>query len=352
MKAVRYTALVLCFVLLFFTVQQLFMPKYMSGIYEGAMISEYYAEEKNHQMIFIGDCEVYENFSPITLWEEYGITSYIRGGPQQLIWQSYYMLEDTLRYETPDIVVYNVLSMKHAQPVSEAYNRLNIDGMKLSSSKIGAIRASMTPEENLLSYLLPMLRYHDRWDEINQDDFTYYLNRDKVSHNGFMMRADVKPVGVVPTGQALPDYNFSEICYEYLDKITELCKNAGVNLVLIKAPSLYPYWYDEWDVQMENYAQQNGLPYLNFLQYTDEIGLDFTTDTYDAGLHLNLSGAEKLSVYFGNYITNSYNLEDMRENPQASALWQEKMAAYNQMAGAQEQEFEADGKISTFTYTE
>lgn len=30
-------------------------------------------------MIFIGDCELYENISPVTLWEEYGINSYIRG---------------------------------------------------------------------------------------------------------------------------------------------------------------------------------------------------------------------------------------------------------------------------------
>ena len=36
----------------------------------------------------------------------------------------------------------------------------------------------------------------------------------------------------------------------------------------------------------------------------DEIGIDYNTDTYDAGLHLNLSGAEKLSKYFGKYLTD------------------------------------------------
>ena len=55
------------------------MPKYMEDIQEGAMVGEYYAEAGNHDVIFIGNCEVYENFSPITLWEEYGITYYIRG---------------------------------------------------------------------------------------------------------------------------------------------------------------------------------------------------------------------------------------------------------------------------------
>ena len=69
----------------------------MSDIVEGAMIAEYYEEEKNHDVIFIGDCEVYDSFIPAVLWEEYGIPSYIRGSAQQLIWQSYYILEETLQ---------------------------------------------------------------------------------------------------------------------------------------------------------------------------------------------------------------------------------------------------------------
>ena len=65
--------------------QRLLMPKYMGKIVEGAMVEEYYKETTDHDVIFIGDCEVYENFSTMKLWEEYGITSYIRGSSQQLI---------------------------------------------------------------------------------------------------------------------------------------------------------------------------------------------------------------------------------------------------------------------------
>ena len=27
----------------------------------------------------------------------------------------------------------------------------------------------------------------------------------------------------------------------------ELCQEKGIELVLVKSPSLYPYWYDEWE---------------------------------------------------------------------------------------------------------
>ena len=152
--------------------QRLVMPKYMSTTVEGAMIAEYYDEEHDHDVVFIGDCEVYENFSTITLWEKYGITSYIRGSAQQLIWNSYYLLEDTLRYETPKVVVFNVLSLKYNTPQSEAYNRMSIDGMKWSQSKIDNINASMMKDENFIDYVFPILRYHSRWSDLKKEDLS------------------------------------------------------------------------------------------------------------------------------------------------------------------------------------
>ena len=349
-NGIRLAAFTLAFVLCFFAAQRLFTPKYMSGVYEGALIREYYDNEKRNQVLFIGDCEVYESFSPIALWEEYGITSYIRGAPQQLIWQSYYFLEDTLRVETPDVVVLSVLSMKYAAPQSEAYNRLNLDGMRLSISKINAVRASMTEGESLLSYVFPILRYHDRWIELGADDLRYFPKADRVSHNGYTMRCDVKPVDVIPVGQALADYRFSEICYAYLDKMAALCEEKGIRFILIKAPSVYPYWYPQWDAQMAAYAGAHGLLYLNLLELCGEIGIDYATDTYDGGLHLNLYGAEKLSRYFGQFLSARCSLPDMRGDTQLSAVWSKKCEAYYKMKAAQLREIDEYGEVRTFTY--
>jgi len=338
------------FIALGVSLQRLLMPKYMSGVYEGRLVEEYYAEDKSHDVIFIGDCEVYENIIPLTLWENYGITSCIRGSPQQLVWQSYYLLEETLKYEKPKVVVFSVLAMKYDTPQSEAYNRLTLDGMRPSISKLRSVLASMTGGEDLITYGLPILRYHDRWRELDGDDLKYYFSGENVSHNGYMMRCDVKPVTIIPTGPKLPDYRFGQTSYEYLDKITDLCKASGVELVLLKAPSLYPYWYDEWDEQMAQYASRNNIRYLNTLTLLDEIGLDFEYDTYDAGLHLNLSGAEKTSVYLGNYLCANYDLPDQRDDARLGALWDGKADLYYGMMEAQLAEIEAFGSISTFTY--
>ena len=313
-----------------YLLQKLLVPKYVTDVVEGALIAEYYEEEKDHDVVFIGDCEVYENFSPNVLWSEYGINSYIRGSAQQLIWQSYYLLEDTLRYEKPDVVVFNVLSMKYNEPQKEAYNRMTLEGMKWSMSKVKSIQASMTEDEHFLDYVFPILRFHSRWSELTTDDVKYMFKTEKVSHNGYYMRVDVKPAENVPDGKILANYQFGDNAYAYLDKITQLCKDNDIQLILIKAPSLYPYWYDEWEQQMEDYAQQNDLMYINFLELIEETGLDFSTDTYDGGLHLNLSGAEKITRYFGQILREEAGLSDRRDEQDLVLRWQEKQEFYEQ----------------------
>lgn len=331
---------------------RLFEPKYMSGVLEGAMTAEYYDEVTPHDVVFIGDCEVYENFSPITMWEEQGITSYIRGSAQQLIWQSYYLLEEVFERESPKVVVYNVQSMKYDSPQSEAYNRMTLDGMPLSGIKLDAIKASMTEDEELISYLVPLLRYHSRWSELSAEDFEYIFSRDKVTVAGYLMRADVKPMTKLPAAPVLEDVTIGDTCWEYLDKIRETCDANGATLILIKSPSLWPHWYDEWDEQISDYANKYGLDYINFLPLSDDIGIDMQTDTYDGGLHLNIYGAQKLSSYFAKLLSEDYGVPDRRKDADISADWAEKTEAYYELLAAQKAELEEYGYLKSWTLGE
>lgn len=320
--------------------QALLVPKYMEHNPEGALISEYYANAGNNDVVFIGDCEVYENFSPITLWEEYGITSCIRGSPQQMIWQSYYLMEETFRYETPKVMVFNVLSMQYDTPEStgnpsrrEAYNRMALDGMRWSFSKCKSVLASMTQEEKnwegFLTYLFPILRYHVRWSQLTKEDFQYWLSRKPVSHNGYLMQTGIKPVADPFAQPPREDYSFGENSWHYLDKMVQLCKAHGTELILIKSSSLYPVWWWEWDKQIEEYANEKDLHYINFLEYEEEIGIDWNTDTYDGGLHLNVYGAEKASIWFGRLLKEQCGLTSRKTDMGLSELWEKKTELYN-----------------------
>ena len=334
MKVVRVSLIVLLLLGVFWFLNILVSPKYMESLVEGSMISEYYDTPKNHEVLFIGDCEVYANFSPMVLYEEEGISSYIRGSSQQLIWQSYGILKETLKYEKPKVVIFNVNAMRYSTPVSEAYNRLTIDKMKWSKEKIEMIFSSMTEEENFWSYIFPILRYHSRIFELTEEDFTYLFQRRQNTFNGFLINQNVKGVESLPTKRPLTETKFADITYEYLDKIRKLCEENNIELVLIKAPSLYPYWYTEYDEQIEEYASKYGLDYYNFLENILEIGLDYSVDTYDGGLHLNLSGATKLSKYFAPILKEKYSLTDYRDNEEVNAYYQKELEKYYEEIGS------------------
>lgn len=339
-KSIAILAIALCLMFVFlWLLQALLVPKHMDETKDGAMVAEYYDNAGDNSVVFIGDCEVYENFSPITLWEEYGIPSIIRGSPQQLIWQSYYMMEETLKYEKPDVFVFNVLSMKYDTPKStgsqdqrEAYNRMALDGMRWSKSKWDAINASMTEEEKekeaQWTYIFPILRYHDRWSQLTADDFKYWFKRDQVTDNGYLMQTGIKPMTTPHAEKPLVDYTLGETSYYYLDKMVQLCEENDVELVLIKAPTHSPVWWDEWDAQVEEYAKEHDLLYINFLNHEEVIGIDWNTDTYDTGLHLNVYGAEKLSRYFGKILTEECGVQDLRNDAELSAVWEDKVSDY------------------------
>ena len=329
-NVIKIIVMIIIFIAIFLLLNRLVEPKYSTDLIEGSMTSSYYEEDKNHEVIILGDCEVYANFSPLVMYEEQGITSYVRGNSQQMIWQSYYLLEETLKYETPKVVVFSVGGMKNADKENEPYNRLCIDQMKWSKQKVDMIFSSMTKEESFLSYVFPILRYHDRITELKQEDFTYFFHNKENTYNGFLMNKEVKPTENLPAKRKLGNYQFTNKAYEYLDKITKLCKEKGIELILIKAPAAYPYWYEEYNSQIEEYANKNNLKYINLLDKTEEIGIDYKKDTYDGGLHLNLTGATKLSKFFAEILKTDCVLTDYRENEMINQIYTEKIKKYKQ----------------------
>lgn len=474
MKARKIVAIVLSVVLtitLFAGFQRLVMPKYMGDILEGNFTEEYYKETTKHDVIFVGDCEVYENFSPIALWRDYGITSYVRGNAQQLIWQSYYMLEDTLKYETPKVVIYNVQSLMHSEPQKEEYNRMSLDGMKWSLTKVKAVQASMLEEESFLDYVFPILRYHSRITELDNNDIKYYFSKKKVTHNGYYMRVDTtldtEAANIVeesedavaegddtendveasaddfmdfedfedveeydedsdeefeeyedeesPDNEIVEDantteidnefvedsdtteidndmeasaddfmdfedfedieeydgedeisdeelveevvdntspddekYKFGDYPMEYLEKLRKLCEDKGIKLILVKAPSLEPVWYNAYEVQVEEYAKKHNLTYINYLEKVEELQIDYNYDSYDGGLHMNLNGAEKLSKDIGKVLVKDFGIKDHRGEKEYDGIYNEKLEFYNDMISKQKEEIKKYGKVVNY----
>ena len=327
-KIIISVAFILLMIILIAMLTPLLMPKSA----EDRLTGEYYAQAGGNDVIFLGDCEVYETFVPAILWEEYGITSYVRGSPQQLIWQSYYILEETFKYETPKAVVFNVYAMKYGTPQNEKNNRMTLDSMKWSTSKINAIRASMTEDESFVDYLIPFLGHHSRIGDLTENDFKYWFSDPPAaSDSGYLMKIDVNPkkdgFAMKPT-----EFAFSQTAFHYLDKMKALCEENGTELILVKAPtnSWRFYWFDEYETQIEDYASKNGLKYYNLIEHEEEIGLDWNLHTSDEGLHLNVYGAEMTTSYFGRFLAEDCNIPNRKPDADLNKKWTDNLSAYKE----------------------
>lgn len=308
-------------------------PLLMPKSREVGLTGEYYEQAGDNDVIFLGDCEVYETFIPAILWEKYGITSYVRGSPQQLIWQSYYLLEETFEYEKPKAVVFNVYSMIYDTPQNEKNNRMTLDSMKWSSSKVDAIKASMTEDEEFIEYLVPFFAYHNRIGELTDDDFKYWFtDRERVSDSGYLMSVKREPLVQGFPIEPADGLDFSKTVFDYLDKMKSLCAENGTEFILVKAPtnSWRFYWFDEYDAQVREYAQKNGLKYYNLIENEEEIGLDWSLDTSDAGFHLNVYGAEKTTEFFGRILVDECNIPDRRNDTKVAEKWRENLSVYKE----------------------
>ena len=108
-----------------------------------------------------------------------------------------------------------------------------------------------------------------------------------------------------------------------------VCESEGIELVLVKSPmqSDAYYWYDEWDVQVREYADRHGIDYYNLIN-NEEIGI--VGSDYADGVHLNFRGAEKTSLYFGKILKENYFSVGRApaHDERTCEIWQEKLTKY------------------------
>lgn len=324
-----HIARILLIVVIAVALNRIFIPKYVEDNQDGRVTEEFYREKTDLDVLFFGSSTVYNAISPVYLYENYGFSSYVRANASQTLWQSYYLLEDALKKQEPELVMVDMSFMKYGEEfVEEASNRKALDGMRLSKSKYDCIKASMWEGEEPVTYLFPVLRFHSRWKELTKDDFLYALKVPDVTYNGFLMQFDIPEEQVIYEKEARENYDFPKKAWDYLDRITELCKEKDIPLILMKTPTYVNNWYDEYDEALTSYADEKGIEYVNFDWYKEEMGNVLRTDYVDAGSHLNLVGAEKFCDFLGGYIVERTGKISHAGDAEFDKIWTEKVIRY------------------------
>lgn len=229
-----------------------------------------------------GDSESIVLLSPKILLDEGEISSYIVGATGERVSEAYYAIEDFFEVHNPKVILLEA-------------------NMFFTTS--GDARETLHSFNSIMFHTFPVFRYHNSWKALSGINHSEPLTH----FRGFDERTEVNPY----TGDEymIPTDDKESIIHTniyYMDKICELCKKHGTEIVLVSAPSPTNHNYRRHNA-LQALADSKGLNYLDLNLLKDEIGLDWATDSLDGGDHINLSGSEKVSRYMIQYLKDNFD---------------------------------------------
>ncbi|MBQ3302837.1 MAG: hypothetical protein IJH04_11970 [Eggerthellaceae bacterium] len=240
-------------------------------------------------VLFIGDSEAYSAISPLQLWGEHGITSYVCSAASIRLPYANQLLQIATQNQRPRVVIFETNML---------FTVFSIDDL-------------VTKE---LEGLLPIVRFHDRWKNITSENpfktpeysWTDDLKGFRISTT---VSGDDNPslVGETRTRSLY----ISATGRLYLSQMVDYCRSIGATPVFLSTPTLIN-WAPERHASIQAVADELGVAFidLNVAPYIVEI--DWDTETRDGGDHVNSVGAQKTTARIGDWLSWTFELEDHR----------------------------------------
>ncbi len=331
---------IIIFILLFNFTSYLFQPswKYVPNISEGETdkyLGFYNVPLNNLDYLTLGASHSFFSINPMQIYAETGIIGYNLGSPSQSIETSYYWLKEAHKYQKPKIVFLDISSLLYDDEMIDAASVTKaLLYMRFSLNKIDAIINCKAQEQSLFEFFFPLFQYHDRWKELNKDDWyktseNYFLNG---SYLGFTssrltekneINLDQELYLLHENGTLMQNNIIPTVSSQskvYFEKIIAFCNANNIKLIPIKAPSL-------------NWSLQRRLVICDFLQayqlklwdlnVEENLFLNWDTDTADNGYHTNYWGATKTSQVISGFL-KSQNLNSSSNE----VYWKKQLKEY------------------------
>lgn len=309
-----------------FIPEQIYDDKGFQG--QTVTIKGYYELPKNTlDVLFLGDSSLMKGVSPMELWNDYGIASYVFGINWGRMYSFYYNLKDALRYQNPKLVVIDPVTLYYDHEPAESHLRVSVDYMKTSKVKLEMINDEIYNNtfEDKISIIFPLLRYHTRWTEMTKEELKKLNKKYHSSTKGFIMVGNVKS-NKLGNSYMMNEKNIKmpERYKEYLIKIIKLCKEKNIKL-MIAAVQDVRVWGKTESILLKKLCDEYGVDFydMNNIDY----GLNWKEDTSDGGGHMNVLGGMKVTKSVGTHIHNNYDLPD-RRNDDAYKSWYQDYEIY------------------------
>ena len=294
---------------------------------------EAFEEEEQIDILFAGASNVYAAVSPALVWNKAGMTSFNLGTSYTTTMQHYYQLKYAFTVHHPKLVVLDITGLQlFRDPTDQgeaAYQKvfatLPNHSIRLEMLKDMCARFEGVDPE---MYLFPLLRYHDRWEELTESDFDHSVISQlyRPFRKGCYTSSEVEPFEpsdlIVNKTQPVQEMNM-----EFLEKIWELCRDNGAELMLLNSPNMRVN--QDTLVQAQAFADERGLNYLYFesAEAIEALGIRVEEHFYNKN-HLNIWGQMIFSDYITDYLCEHYTFESHEADSALCASWDETYREY------------------------
>lgn len=358
MLPVRILIFSLLFICIYMRITRLAQPDWFEWNNYDTIHAFYKEPRDTIETVFLGSSVTANGIIPAQLYEEQGICAYNLGTEQQPVFASYYWMKEAyhLHSKTLKTVVFDV-SMLRRTP-KENFYRKALDAMHFSGVKYQAIKEHASGFRDFMSYMMPVLAYHDRWKSLTETDFAelnytvpcymrgYNITTEKLIDRVAGTQDILAPAYVVKDNSKTAV--FDEQSLNYLEQMYLFCREHQLQLVLIKTPvgtKSKLNWTDSDHLGVQKLADDYGIEFLdfNYKPLIDEIGYDHANDSRE-GIHLNYYGAGKLTSWLGRYLIGQCKNTDVREDERYSFMKTE-LTDYQRRCTAIQLQSQADNSV-------
>ena len=225
---------------------------------------------------------------------------------------TYFYLKELYKYQKPEVVVLDLYAPARLKDDYQyKWIAENIYGMRFSFNKLQMLAVSVEPQK-IFNYFPSFAVYHNRYDDLEKEDFQnfWWDMEEKESFKGYTPYWGIW-AQKRPQVQSEEESGLTKKSEKYLRKIIAYTKKKGTELVLISAPYIITSQDKETYNQIEEIARQEGIPFIDYNESYDEMGLDFEKDFNDDS-HLNYWGSCKFTDYLGEFLNACDRVPDRR----------------------------------------
>ena len=281
------------------------------------------ASKTNIDVIFYGSSHAYTAFNPLIINKKCKTISYNLASDALLLSITDLVLDESLKYTKPKLIILEVYKATFANPVTKSQKGYQLRGLDFVSNysikKLNRVRDLYNTNE-YLGVFSPLIRNHSDWHDRNffklskkiinsKKDKEFYYNgyigykgeiKEKKKYKGFQNISINKD----STIRSLNPYSI-----KLLDNFLKIAEDNNIQVLLIYAPDVRVrswnyFFFDE----LKEIADYRNINFLNLNDYFSEMKLE--VEDFRDPSHLNVYGSIKATNFLSEYLNENYDLSN------------------------------------------